>query len=85
MGENEPRHMICYCQQVDERTIVAAIRNGARDLKSIQESTGAGRGNRCHETNPKKRCCVPDILELLEREIGAAGTATCACCRGQET
>lgn len=84
MGRNGPRKMICYCRQVDEQAIVAAIRNGARDLKSIQKATGAGLGSRCRETNPKGRCCVSDILELLEREIGHVGTAVCSCCRTKE-
>ena len=57
--------VVCFCSQVDKGAVVAAIRNGARDVKSIQEQTMAGEGGRCKELNPRGRCCHPDIKDLL--------------------
>jgi len=48
---------ICYCKGVTERTIVEAVRQGARTLAHIQDATGACTGDRCKELNPKGRCC----------------------------
>ena len=58
--------MVCFCSRVDKETVVAAIQEGANDVKAIQEQTKAGVGGRCKELNPRGRCCHPDIKELLE-------------------
>jgi len=65
--EKEPdKTRVCFCSQVDKGTVVASIRNGAPDVKTIQEKTKAGVGGRCKELNPRGRCCHPDINELLK-------------------
>ena len=65
--EKEPDEtLVCFCSQVDKGTVVAAIQNGATDVKTLQEKTNAGVGGRCKELNPRGRCCHPDINELLE-------------------
>jgi len=57
---------ICYCIEVDEETIVNAIKNANTTLKSIKESTKACTGNECKEKNPKHRCCSVEIKELIK-------------------
>ena len=73
--------MICHCGAVSESQIVDAIRNGARSLKAIQESTGACVGDRCKELNPKGRCCSDDILAIITRETGITSPSERGCCR----
>ena len=57
---------ICYCIDVDEATIVNAIKNGADSLKKVKEQTKACTGNECKEKNPKGRCCSVEIKQLLK-------------------
>ena len=71
--------LICYCGQVTRGRIVAAIRAGATTLKQIQETTGAGVGDRCKELNPKGTCCIPDIVAILKEETGAKQADICSC------
>jgi len=72
--------IICYCKNVDEKTIVSAIRAGAQDLKAIKEMTGACTGNRCKELNPKGTCCSADITAILARELNRKPEGHCPCC-----
>lgn len=51
---------VCLCKAIPRSKIKAAIRNGARTLKEVQEVTGAGTGQ-CGG-----RRCTPKIEELLE-------------------
>jgi len=46
--------LICYCCQIDKRTIVNAIHNGATTLKVIKEMTNACTGSECKVLNPNK-------------------------------
>jgi len=64
--EEPDETLVCFCSQVDKGTVVASIRNGATDVKTIQEQTKAGVGGRCKELNPRGRCCHPEINELLK-------------------
>ena len=65
--EKEPNEtLVCFCSQINKGTIVAAIENGATDVKTIQDQTQAGVGKRCKELNPRGHCCHPDIKDLLE-------------------
>jgi len=57
---------ICYCLEVDKRTIVEAIQNGTHSLKSIKEKTNACMGDACATLNPNKRCCSKEIKQLLK-------------------
>jgi len=61
-----PQDLICYCCDVDKRTIEQAIRSGARTLAAIKEKTGACTGSDCKEKNPNGRCCSKEILQLIE-------------------
>ena len=58
--------IVCYCINVDEKTIVDAIKNGASTLKEIRETTKACTGDECKEKNPSKKCCSKDIKKLIE-------------------
>ncbi len=71
--------LVCYCGKVTRGRIVAAIRSGATTLKQIQETTGAGVGDRCKELNPKGTCCIPDILVILKEETGMKEPDGCTC------
>lgn len=58
--------IVCFCHNVDKGRIVAAIRDGARDVREIHTATGAGFGGQCMDMNPRGRCCHSDIEELLK-------------------
>ncbi|WP_292655894.1 (2Fe-2S)-binding protein [Nitratifractor sp.] len=60
--------LICYCIEVDKKTIVEAIRNGATSLKAVKEATGACTGSDCKRLNPNGRCCSKEINALIELE-----------------
>ena len=57
--------LICYCCEVDKKTIVKAIKEGANTLSLIKEKTTACTGSRCKELNPNKRCCSKEINQLI--------------------
>jgi len=71
--------IICYCIGVKESTIVKAIHAGAHTLKAIQKATKACTGNRCKELNPKGRCCLADIIAVINRETGKSPKADRCC------
>ncbi len=57
--------MVCFCNGVTKAEIVAAIKAGADDAKSVHHTTNAGFGGNCMELNPRKRCCHSDINALI--------------------
>lgn len=69
--------IICYCKNVLRDEIKAAINDGAKSLKDIQEKTGASTGNQCKELNPKGVCCSADINAMLPD-----APKKCSCCCG---
>lgn len=71
---------VCYCKNIDENTIVSAIRAGAKGLNTIKEMTGACTGNRCKELNPKGKCCSADIAAIFARELNQKPAIGCSCC-----
>ncbi len=71
---------VCYCKNIDENTIVRAIRAGAKDLNAIKEMTGSCTGKRCKELNPKRSCCSADIAAILARELNQKPVSSCSCC-----
>ena len=58
---------VCYCIEVDEATIVTAIKNGANSLTKVKEMTKACTGDECAVKNPSKKCCSKDIKKLIEK------------------
>lgn len=73
-----PDKMICYCKQVTQKEIEAAIKLGAKTLSEIQENTGACTGNQCKELNPSGKCCSGDINRLLKN--GGSELIKPGCC-----
>lgn len=75
--------IICYCGNVSKQQICWAIEDGASTVAAIISLTGAGKGNKCLQLNPKKRCCHPDIEQILKLYsssfIQQHGVQTCSC------
>ena len=71
---------VCYCANVNKKTIVSAINEGSNDIKSIQEKTGAGIGTQCKELNPKGGCCHSDINELINIYGKSSDSCSTSCC-----
>jgi len=61
--------MICYCNRVTQKEIESAIKQGAKTLADIQQTTGACTGNRCKELNPSGKCCSGDINLILKTMV----------------
>ncbi len=64
---------ICYCMGVTRKTLVQAIRAGARTLKDLQTATEACTGHQCRTLNPKGTCCSADIRRILSEEVAGPG------------
>ncbi len=73
--------IICYCKNVTEAIINAAIDKGAKTLKDIQVQTGACTGDHCKELNPSGKCCSGDINVLLKNSY-ISNNGSCSCCCG---
>ena len=58
--------IICYCSNVTKNDIIKAIKEGAETLEDIRERTSACTIGNCKELSPKKRCCSPDIINLIK-------------------
>lgn len=52
--ENDPFVPVCYCKGVTEADIIEhiAVRGCCRDIKNIQDHTGANTGKNCLTKNP---------------------------------
>ena len=59
---------VCWCSGVSKRTVVDAIRNGARNMNDICHQTDACTQGRCKELSPRGRCCSKEINLLLDAE-----------------
>ena len=57
---------VCYCIDVDEETIINAIKNGADTLQKVRDTTSACTGSECKEKNPSGKCCSKDIKKLIQ-------------------
>lgn len=55
---------VCLCKAIPRSTMKKAIRNGARTVKEVQATTGAGSGP-CGG-----RRCTPKIEQLLKDILG---------------
>jgi nitrite reductase (NADH) large subunit len=62
--ESDPERTVCFCHNVTEGELLAAIRAGARTLEQIQAQTCASTG--CGG-------CQCEVEELLERELAPQG------------
>ena len=68
------KDLICYCIEIDKKTIVDAIKNGNISLEMIKNTTKACTGNQCKEKNPSGQCCSKDIKELIKIYSSATDT-----------
>ena len=79
-GDDE---IVCYCRNVNKKTIVAAIEEGQTSLTQIKEATSACTMGNCKELNPSGKCCSGDIQELINLytpEDGGSPSGSCCCC-----
>ena len=60
---------ICYCKEVNKKTIKQAIDDGACTVKDIKKDTKAGTGSKCKDKHPKGRSCGKDIKKILEKRM----------------
>jgi len=77
------QQIVCYCQNVDKKSITDAIIEGATSLKMIQDKTAACTMGNCAEMNPTGKCCSKDILELIRiysETEGQSGCCSSCCC-----
>lgn len=72
--------IICYCKNISKSQIVDAIKNGAKNLKDIQQATTACTDNKCKEMNPKGRCCSIEIMQIF-KEMDIQSNSKCECCK----
>jgi NAD(P)H-nitrite reductase large subunit len=73
--------LICYCIEINKKTIVESIKRGNTTLKSIKNDTKACTGNECKDKNPSKVCCSKDIKELIRIYSNSKDNETCNCCK----
>jgi bacterioferritin-associated ferredoxin len=64
---------LCYCKQVTEEDVIAAIENGARSFEDVKKATGIGGGGHCKLTNPAGKCCSRNYKPFIERELSKKG------------
>lgn len=81
--EESDSTIVCYCVDIDKKTIVKAIQEGNDTLLSIQQSTLACTGKNCKTLNPSHECCSKDIKKLIELYSGKSTyEKSCSCCCG---
>ena len=59
--------IVCYCSNITKKQILAALYNGAKTLGDIRRTTGACTVGKCKEMSPRKKCCSPIIMEIIEK------------------
>jgi bacterioferritin-associated ferredoxin len=70
--KSSPRPL-CYCKQVTEEDVVAAIEKGAKSFDEVKIATGIGGGGQCKITNPAGKCCSRNYKPFIEKEIAKKG------------
>ena len=61
--------IVCYCSKVSKNQILQAKKNSAKTLDDIRVMTKACTLGRCMELSPRKKCCSPEILKLLDSSL----------------
>ncbi len=64
---------LCYCKQVTEEDVLAAIEQGAKSFDDVVKVTDIGGGGHCKITNPAGRCCSRNYKPFIERAIAKKG------------
>jgi bacterioferritin-associated ferredoxin len=67
--EMDPPRPLCYCKQVTEDDVIAAIDKGAKSFEEVKLATGIGGGGQCKITNPAGRCCSRNYKPFIAREL----------------
>jgi NAD(P)H-nitrite reductase large subunit len=78
--EANDSELVCYCIEVDKKTIIDAIKNGKDTLSKIKESTKACTGSSCKDLNPSGKCCSKDVKNLIQLYSGNNSNEECSCC-----
>lgn len=60
---------LCYCKQVTEEDVIAAIEGGAASFEEVKKATGIGGGGNCVISNPAGRCCARNYRPFIEGEL----------------
>ena len=71
--EKDAPRPLCYCKQVTEEDVIAAIVRGARSFDEVKLATGIGGGGQCKITNPAGRWCSRNYKPFIERELAKKG------------
>jgi NAD(P)H-nitrite reductase large subunit len=74
-------NLICYCIEVNKKTIIDSIKRGNNTLQKIKDDTKACTGTDCNDKNPNKRCCSKEIKELIEIYSNNKDNAIYSCCK----
>ena len=65
--KNEPdSSIVCFCNNIDKKTIINSIKLGNNTLDKIRRDTKACTNGNCKIYNPSGKCCSIDILELIK-------------------
>ncbi len=59
-----PKTLVCFCEDVTDREVRRAIRDGCRDLESLKRYLAVGTGA-C-----QSKSCVVALVKILEEETG---------------
>lgn len=56
----------CYCSKVTQEDVIKAVlEQGARDVKTVVEVTGAMKNSNCRINNPTGQCCHSEIQKII--------------------
>ena len=72
--------LVCYCIEVNKKTIVDSIQKGNITLQNIKDDTKACTGSECKVKNPSGKCCSKDIKELIKFYTQSEDKSSCSCC-----
>ncbi len=70
--KSSPRPL-CYCKQVTEEDVLAAIEQGARSFDEVVKATGIGGGGHCKITNPAGKCCSRNYRPFIDSALAKKG------------
>lgn len=72
---------ICYCIEVNKKTIINSIKRGNITLQNIKNDIKACTGSQCKKKNPSGKCCSKDIKKLIRLVTTKVDNTTCSCCQ----
>jgi NAD(P)H-nitrite reductase large subunit len=78
--EADELELVCYCIEVNKKTIIEAVKNGNNTLSKIKESTNACTGSNCKDLHPSGKCCSKDIKNLIQLYLNETSSENCTCC-----